>query len=188
MNPSPSLARQRIVLALTIGAVVLAFSLAALSVLQRHREMQARLDELEPRYARLAGLDQQRAEIDAVRTRVREARARYLFPSAQDAAQTGNAVQQRLREIFAAAGLQVVSSQVLPAKEEKGFDRIPLVLTAEGDLMGLQSVLAELQRQSPVIALQDFDVTVQGGLGSTKPTVQPRLSMQFNLDVLRESS
>lgn len=108
----------------------------------------------------------------------------YVYPSDQDATQAGNAAQERIRNIFTSAGLQVISSQVLPAKEEKGFDRIPLTVRAEGELLALQSALAVLSSQMPIIVINEVEVQVR----SAPSNAEPYLATLFNLSVLRERS
>ncbi len=81
-----------------------------------------------------------------------------------------------------------ISSQVLAAKTDKAFDQIPLVIRAEGDFLALQSALAVLSSQAPLVLITEMDVQVQGGLINIIPTLAPRLSVQFNLSVLKERS
>ena len=121
----------------------------AFLVAQKHNAAAQRIADAEPRYARLLGLQQQRAELDAAVQYSKVLRAQYVYPASEDAAQTGNAAQQRVRDIFSSSGLQIVSSQVLPAKVEKGVERIPLSVRVEGDLLALQSALAVISSQSP---------------------------------------
>lgn len=155
-------------------------------VASKHLWAQARLSEFEPRYARLRGLDLQREEIDQSLERALQIRAEYIYPANQDVAQTGNAVQQKVRSLLTTAGLTVVSSQVLPAKEEKGFDRIPLSVRAEGDLLAVDSALAVLNEQLPVMLLADVEVRNQGTLQVMNDKMAPLLSLQMTLSVLRE--
>ena len=155
-------------------------------IASKHLWAQARLSEFEPRYARLRGLDLQREEIDQSLERALQIRAEYIYPANQDVAQTGNAVQQKVRSLLTTAGLTVVSSQVLPAIEEKGFDRIPLSVRAEGDLLAVDSALAVLNEQLPVMLLADVEVRNQGTLQVMNDKMAPRLSLQMTLSVLRE--
>lgn len=157
----------------------------AIFVLQKHNAAAQRIADAEPRYARLLGLQQQSAELDAAVQYSKRLRAQYVYPATEDAAQTGNAAQQRIRDIFSGAGLQIVSSQVLPAKVEKSVERIPLSVRVEGDLLALQSALAVISSQSPAIFLDDMDVQSQG-FGNPRSAVAPRLAIQFSLSVLRE--
>lgn len=186
MKRMPS--REIAVLAGTLVLGLLPLAFMGWYVAQRHMAAQERLAQLEPRYARLLGLEAQKADIDAALNSATQARAQYVYPASQDANQTGNVAQQKVRDIFSAAGLQVSSSQVLPAKEEKGFDRIPLNVRAEGDMLAMQSALAVLNGQLPIIVINELEVQVLGAFGSLDPKIVPRLSITFGLSVLRERS
>jgi len=176
--------------AILIGSILiclLPFAVAGAYIYHKHQWAQARLDELEPRYARLAGLEAQQADVRLALERANAMRVQYIYPATADANQTGNMAQQRVRDILSAAGLQVVSSQVLPAKEEKGFDRIPLSVRAEGEWLAVQSALAVLGSQTPIILMGELEIQLPGGLSNVINTkVAPRLAATFNLSVLRE--
>lgn len=172
-------------------AVVIALLLAPLAaggfyVFQKHQWAQARLAELEPRYARLLGLTEQRADITAVLAQAKDARARYVYPASQDATVAGNAAQQRIREILGAAGMQVSSSQVLPPKAVKGYERIAITVRAEGDWLAVQSALSVFSSQLPLILVDEFEVQVPGGLGTTPSRLEPKLAVSFVFSVLKE--
>lgn len=177
---------------LTLGAVVLLLLLPlggiGAYVFHKHQWAQSRLEELEPRYARMVGLDAQRAEIAEVLAQVHAARGKYVYPAEQDATQAGNAAQQKVRDLLNAAGLQISSSQVLPSKPDKGYERIPITVRAEGDWLAVQSALAVLSSQVPVIIVDEFEVQIVGGLGNTSPKVQPRLAVYFSFSALKEKS
>ncbi|PJI99198.1 general secretion pathway protein M [Acidovorax sp. 69] len=178
--------RRTAIVVLILAVALLPVVAGALYVLRKHAWGEERLAQIEPRHARLLGLESQRAELEAARQRATELRTQYVYPAVSDGAQTGNQAQQKVRDLFSSAGLQVITSQVLPPKEEKGFDRIPLVLRAEGELLGLQSALAVLGAQQPFIVINELDVQVLGGLANINPKMPPRLSAQFTLSVLRE--
>ncbi len=180
--------REQLILAATLLVALVPLALAGWYVAQRHMNAEARLAELEPRYARLLGLEAQKADIAAALARAGEARSQYIYPAGQDASQTGNAAQQKVRDILGAAGLQVSSSQVLPAKEDKGFDRIPLNVRAEGDMLAVQSALAVLGSQMPLLLVDDLDIQATGAFGNVEFKGAPRLSVSFGLSVLRERS
>lgn len=188
MSKASTAARQRLVLLGTLAALALPVVLAGMYVAERHAGAQSALEQLEPRHARLLGVLAQQGEIERAREQAQALRARWLYPASQDATQTGNQAQQRMRELLTAAGLQVRSSQVLPAKEDHGLDRIGLTLTVEGNLLALQSALAVLAAQTPVVVLSDLDIRVSTGLGNHQPTESPRLTVQMGLSVLRERS
>lgn len=178
--------REGLLFAATVLVLLLPLALVGWYVAQKNEWAQARLAELEPRYARLLGLEAQREELTATLARAEAARTQYVYPAAQDPAQAGNAAQQKIRDIFSGAGLQIISSQVLPHKAEKGFDRVPLSVRAEGEMLALQNALTVLTSQMPVIVISELDVQVVGGVGNVSATTAPRLAVQFSLSVLRE--
>jgi len=180
--------RRTLLLVFVFTLALLPIAIGGLYVQRKHVWAADRLAQVEPRYARLLGLEMQRADIEAVSLKASAMHKQFIYPAVQDDAQTGNQAQQKVRDIFSAAGLQVLSSQVLPSKEEKGFDRIPLVVRAEGEILGVQSALAVLGNQQPVIVISEIDIQVQGGLANINPKLAPRLSAQFTLSVLRERS
>ena len=155
-------------------------------VVRKHVWAQEMLAQLEPRHARLLGLESQRAEIAGALERAAALRGQYIYPAVADEALTGNQMQQKVRDTLTAAGLQIISSQVLPAKEEKGFDRIRMVVNTEGEILGVQSALAVLSSQQPVIILDELNITVQGSLANNNPKLPSRLAAHFSLSVLRE--
>lgn len=180
--------REGAFLAGAIVALLVPIALGGWYVWQKHHWATDRLAELEPRYSRLLGLEAQRPEIRTLLASAEESRARFVYPDAQDAAQSGNAAQQKVRDVLTGAGLQIISSQVLPPKAEKGFDRIPLTVRAEGEMLAVQNALAVLSTQLPIIVINELDIQVLGGLGNNNPAVAPRLGAQFSLSVLRERS
>jgi general secretion pathway protein M len=178
--------KEILALAGLVVVVMLPLLACGFYVLQKHQWAEARLAELEPRYARLVGLDEQRAEITSALATAKDAQVRYVYPAAQDAAVAGNAAQQRVREILSTSGLQISSSQVLPPKTVKSYERIPITVRAEGEWLAVQSALAVFSTQLPVIVIDEFEVQVLGGLGNTPPKFQPKLSVNFVFSVLRE--
>lgn len=178
----PIIGREVTTVLITLALLALPLVVVATYVYQKHQWAQSRLDELEPRYARLLGLDANGDALAQSQERAKASIAQYVYPPEQDTNQTGNAVQQRIRSILVAAGLDIASSQVLPAKEEKGFERIPLSVRAEGEMVALQAGLAGLAAETPVILIDN--VLVQGYGAPNKNGVQ-RLSVQLSLAVLR---
>lgn len=170
--------------ALVVAALLALLPLAALGVylLEKHEWAQQKIAELEPRHARLAGLAASREALAAAETAASARLAQYVYPATQDLTQAGNDAQQRVRTVFTNAGLQVVSSQVLPAKDEKQFDRIPLSVRLEGELEALQRALAALSAQTPAVLIDGLNIQA---VPSARPELGPRLGSQFDLSVLR---
>jgi general secretion pathway protein M len=171
---------------ISIVAAVALLTLMALwgggLALDVYRKAQSRVTELEPRYARLQGIRAKSKDLESTDAKAAALLAQLAYPSTLEVTQAGNDAQQRLRTIFIGAGLEVISSQVLPAKAEKEFDRIPLSVRLEGELLGLQSALAVLSSQTPAILVEGFSVQVVGAIRADKPQ---RLTSQFSMYVLR---
>lgn len=174
--------REAATVLITLALLALPLAVVGVYVYQKHQWAEKRLNEVEPRYARLLGLDTNRDALAQAHTKGQALIAQYVYSQEQDTNQTGNAVQQRIRGILVAAGLDIASSQVLPAKEEKGFERIPLSVRAEGEMVALQAGLAGLAAENPAILIDT--VLVQGYGAPNKNGVQ-RLSVQLSLAVLR---
>ena len=168
-------------LALLVGLLA-AFGLYVRSV---HLADEERLSTIEPRFARLAGLAREKGELTAALASTRSAVSRHLYPAGRDISQAGNDAQQRARDVFSRAGLEVVSSQVLPAKVSKQFDRIPVTLRIEGEYLALQAALAALPSLAPTLFVEGFNVQ---GVSALKPDAPLRLVVQLELFVLRARS
>ncbi len=177
-----NLGRETTAVLVLLALLVLPLMAVGIYTYQKHQWAQSRLSEVEPRYARLLGLETNRDALAQAHTQGQALIAQYVYPQEQDTNQTGNDVQQRIRSILVAAGLDIASSQVLPAKEEKGFERIPLSVRAEGEMVALQGALAGLAAEKPAILIDS--VVVQGYGAPNKNGVQ-RLSVQLSLVVLR---
>ena len=175
--------REVAVLLMTLGVLALPFAVAGMYLYQKHQWAQNRLSEFEPRYARLLGLESNREKLTQASARGQALITQYAYPAEQDASQAGNDAQQRIRSLLAASGMDIASSQVLAAKEEKGFERIPLSVRAEGEMAALETALVGLAEQAPAILL---DSMVVQGQGAPVKGVQ-RLSVQLSLMVLRRS-
>jgi general secretion pathway protein M len=172
-----------LVLASAFWIVVVAMVLGAAAALvwNRHQAVQAQLSTIEPRYARILGLGAERARMETLAKQSGEALARHVYPASGDGTQAGNQAQQRARALFAQSGLEVQSIQVLPARTVGRFDRIPISLRAEGELLPLQTALAAMPSLAPTLFVEAVNIQVQ----QVRPGGEPRLGMQFDLFVLR---
>jgi general secretion pathway protein M len=148
-----------------------------------HRSAAQRLGEIGPRYARVAGLLQNNERLAQVEQALKANLTEFIYPPEGDASQVGNLALQRVRDLATARGLRVASSQVTPAREDKGFDRIGLSLRAEGDWAQMQGLLAELAGQRPAIFSDTVQISAQGG---GLPGRRLDVSGQLELYVLKE--
>lgn len=171
--------------ALTVLFLVLPLLGAGLYVWTLHQRVQTQLVDLEPRYARLAGLLERQSDLKALGEQASQQLVRLIYPSSQDVTQAGNDAQQRIRSLFADNKLDIISIQVLPPKLEAKFDRIPISLRVEGDLAAIHGALVKLSAQSPLVLVDS--VTVQT-IGAVRPASTQRVGGQFSFYVLRVRS
>ncbi|MET4579499.1 type II secretion system protein GspM [Ottowia thiooxydans] len=146
------------------GALLVALLIVGVSyVAAKHHQAATLIEQLEPRYARLAGL---RADGERLRTTESTLSAnlsRLAYGADGDPAQAGNSALQELRTAMTARGLQVASSQVLAAREDGDFLRIGLNLRVEGELPALRDFLRDMaaMSKSPIIFSENTQLTPQ---------------------------
>ncbi len=177
--------RVRVLQALMLTLLCLPPIVGGVYVWQKHQWAAQRLAELEPRHARLQGLLAKEEELRLAAEQAAIQIRRHAYHVSVDANQAGNDAQQRIREAFAGSGLTVSSLQLLPAKEDGPFDRIPIALAVEGEMFQLQAALLALGALQPTVLV---DAVTLRPIGLAPPSSSPRLGGQFRFSVLRERS
>ena len=169
---------------LAAGCVLLlVLGWASWTVVSKYRQASAQLADIDPRHARLAGMLQDKELFAQSAGALTANLAQFVYPAEGDASQTGNAALQKVRDLATARGLRVASSQSAAPRDEKGFDRIGLVLRVEGDWEQLVALLRELAQQRPAI----FTNTLQLGAQLRGLRDQPQSMFgQLDLYVLKE--
>lgn len=170
---------------LTVWVLLGLVGFAAYTVWVKHTRVQGILENLNPRYARLQGLLDRQADVQAMDAKAKEQLLQIAFPATQDLAKTGNDAQQRIRSLFADSRLDVVSIQILPGKIEAGFDRISISMRVEGNLADFQTALGRLAEQSPVILIDSMMLQT---VGAARPSAVQRTAGQFAFSVFRVRS
>ena len=165
--------------------LLLALAWAVTTTFTKHRQAAARLAEIEPRHARLAGLLEGSERFVQADATLRANLAQFVHPIDADASQIGNTALQRVRDLATARGLRVSSSQAAAAREDKGFDRIGLNLRVEGEWPQLVELLRELPQQRPVIYATGLQLGAQF-VGRQQQDAPPTVYGQFDLYVLKE--
>ena len=164
-----------------LAVLLLALAAAALWVAGVHQRAAARLAELEPRHARLAGLLQSGERLTQSQQALQANLAQFVHPPEADAAQLGNTVLQRVRELATTQGLRVTSSQAAAPREDKdqpGFGRIGVSLRVEGDWPQLQGLLRALPAERPAIYSDTMQLLSQGTqAGRASAMIQAQLEL-----------
>ena len=176
--------REATVIALTALLALVPLVLIAGYLYSKQQWADSKISEVSPRYARLTGLIANKGNLLQASDMAGAQVFAYVYPSAQDAVQIGNEVQQKMRGVLSSAGLTVVSSQVMPvkdSKDDKEFERIPLTVRAEGELLAVYLAIAAMSEQKPAVLLDSLSVQTSG---VPLKGVQ-RMAVQLNLLVLR---
>lgn len=175
--------RPYIVIGVSMLMVLAILSVPVSYVVSKHRWAEAKLAEIEPRYARLKGLESVAEELKSSAAEAEAAVARVAYPASLDIGQAGNDAQQRARRAVEGAGMTISSSQVLPAQKENGFDRIPIALRGEGTLPQLQVALAALAASTPALTIESLSLRgISRGTGGAQ-----QLQAQLTLFVLHST-
>ncbi|HRN75291.1 type II secretion system protein GspM [Ottowia sp.] len=155
-------------------------------VYDKHRQARERLEQLEPRHARLLGLLQSQEQLAAAARRQAALVGAYTHGPEQDASQVGNGALQQLRNLLTQAGCQVLSSQVLPARDDlPEFDRIPITLSIEADPQALHNALAAIESSQPAMLVTSLNLQVNT---LRRAGEVPPLSAALSVSVLRRRS
>lgn len=169
---------------LLAGALCLALAAwAGWTVVTKHQQAAARLAEVEPRHARLAGMLQNK-ELFAQSGQALQANLKqFIYAPGGDSSQTANTALQRVRDLAVARRLRVTSSQTAAPRDEDGFDRIGLTLRIEGEWPELVAFMGDLAAQQPAV----YTTNLQLGVQSAGVRGEPRAVFgQFDLYVLKE--
>lgn len=180
-----------------LAAVLLAAVLAFASVLiQKYVWAQNTLKDVAPRHAMLSGLQAQDTQLKALQIELKKNHASFVVSSDSDESRVGTDALQRVRDLAIKNGLQVVSSQVMPSRDESGLQRIGLSFRIEGDYDDLTLFLDGLSDLKPRIYSDNLQLNgmnapvLRRGRGprGAEPVEEPetwRVNAQLGLFVLR---
>lgn len=150
--------RALISVGIAFGIVAVLVSASLYEGWSRYVDAESVLEEIEPRYARLLGLQKAEAPLKKVVLDAYASLRKWAYPADQDADKAGNDVQQRARHAAEVGGMTIVSSQVLAPRLEGGLKQVPVSLTLEGGLQGLQTTLAAMANDTPALFIDSLSM------------------------------
>jgi general secretion pathway protein M len=177
--------RSALIIALTLAIPVLLYLYLLLGLLNVRQGYQSEIERLEPRIARMQGLQGYEAQLRVSAERVAKRTARLAYPVTNDATTVATSLQSTLRQIVIDAGLSVTNSQVLPPREEGAFEYVGLKLTVSGDLDGLDQTLAAIAEYRPVLLVESLDVLPVRVSRRSKDPAQQKINATLQLLSLR---
>lgn len=181
-----------ILLSLLICLAALCAGSAVWWLWNKQQQLQAHLETVNNRYARLAALDTQRTEMVVALQKLRAVQAQQFHTASSDATQIGNTLQQQVRSIMLQAGLVVSSSQVQVPSDaadaraaELPYESVKVLMSVDGNWASLQKALQLLQALSPAVTVDDLMIQLNGALHAQAPDIEPRLTTRWVLSTLR---
>jgi len=153
--------RQRRIFALAILlAVVLAgLSVTALPVWLANANYQARLDQLQERLQRFEQIASQDPLLRRRYSELQRTQAtRGHFLNSDSEATAAAELQRIIKDITAANGTQLLSTQILPAANEDGMLRISLRVRISGALPGIIESVYDVESNGVFLFLENFSL------------------------------
>lgn len=119
-----------------------------------------KIANIDPRYARLAGLLNASGGIKQALGAQSKALSKIVYPNAQGLDRLGADLQQKLRSKAAGAGARVVGSQVVvpPPGDKVQWGYIEVNLTLNGSLAEIKNALIAISTLRPVVYPEDVQV------------------------------
>jgi len=142
----------------TIALPLFLFLYFALELFSLKAGYQEDIERVEPRIARLEGIQQRESELTQALTSVDGTVTNLVYPASRDRASVAASMQKDVREILIDAGLAVANSQILPDNSDEGFEVVRLDLTVSGDLSALDVALAGLSAYRPRLMIESLDI------------------------------
>jgi len=150
------------------------------------------IENITPRTARLLGFIQTEEQFAIAASGVKGVLGELAYSDGRDSAMTAASMQQKIREVMTAAGLSVLGSQVLRARQIDGFEQINLDITVEGNIGSLDEAVTNLGVLSPLVLVESVNIkplrtrNSRRGKEATPPLEdQRKLSARFRLISLR---
>ena len=143
----------------TVVLVALVIGIAGSLLMARSQSAADQLQAVEPRFARLLGLQGERRRFEQALAQTTEILQEEAYAADLGSGRVGADMQQKLRAASESAGFTVVSSRIETVFTHDGFEEIPLSLRLEGTLQNLESMLQALPALRPALHLRSLSVT-----------------------------
>lgn len=153
----------------TLGIIVIAVLYLMIVLLLKWQQYDAQIDDIEPKYARLAGLVQSEAQLRALEREGRESLESLVYGASENTNAVATKLQQQARNIFSTAGLDVSASQISRSKQRDGFVQINIALNADGSLDALTQAFSEMERARPKIFVSKIIVQPKRRRNTSEP-------------------
>ena len=116
------------------------------------------IEKYEPRIARLSGLLAAQDMLSSGADELAAVTEGLVFAGNIPQSTVAARLQTTVRQLFSAAGMSVLDSQVMQVRTEEAFDRMGVKLSATGSLEALDIALGELATHRPMLLVESIEV------------------------------
>jgi len=148
--------RSTVVVGVSAALVLLALAFAMLYFWSLRQDFVRQIAGIEPRTARLLGIQESAAELAAANAAARGSLRDIAYPAGRDSASVAATLQQEVREVLAGAGMSVTGSQILATRRDEGYDRLALSVMAEGNIDAFDAALRALELMRPLVFVESL--------------------------------
>jgi hypothetical protein len=179
-----ALRQRQLAVGLLIVAAVLVLSVTILPVALANLSLNGELDALQGRLLRLETIASQDEELGARYATLRQNQAtRGYFLQGESEAVVAADLQRILKNITAAHGTQLMSTQILPAVKEDSLTRVSLRVRIRGPMEGLVESLYELESNSALLFLDNVSVRAAVSVRQRLRAQNPNLPFEAHFDL-----
>lgn len=146
------------IVALTLAIPLVIYLNTLFGLWGARQSFQKEIDNIEPRIARLRGLVEHESELHESAGKVDKRVLNLVYARSDDSAAVSADLQAKVRDLFVDSGLSVTNSQILPVREEEGFDYIGLKLTVSGGIDALDAALGEINTYRPLLLVEAINL------------------------------
>lgn len=168
------------------GFLALALLLAGLflsELIWRYNWANTTLDSIEPRFARLTGIEAVGEELISRHARAASDLTRYAYPADVDVGRAGTDLQQRVRSLADEYGINVSGTQILPPREEAGLLLVGVTGAMAGDIGSVGRFLLRLETEQPLVIVEKM--LAQAPSSRRRGQVEGMLTFQFTFSAVR---
>ena len=149
--------------------------------LDYHQQKQELIFRLQRAQQLVARKDQVKDDIEQIK---RQYQQQNYFSTSSTVALVSADVQKFIKSVISQAGGQLTSTQVLPSKNEDGFNRVTVKVRMSGDVEVLRNVLYEAESSVPLMIVDQIDVRpVRGKRNRKTRKIEPSNKLNINFQV-----